>query len=623
MGRASRRSGGPSKISGKPAAGRAKTRGGRDSVHAVPRNLDFVGRSDDLDRLHAVLQARRSAGIRPAGLTGMGGIGKTQLAVEYVYRHRDDYPGGLFWVNAVEPLAQGLAQVGARLRPETLDQSPNHQLRAAFEELSRRPDALIVFDNLDDPAQLDRTVALGVTPSTLPCRILFTTRRPDLGRFQPVEVSVLPDEPTLQLLLRHESRRAVRDDPKHPERPEAESICRLVGSLPLAVEVAGAFLAEWPDESLADYRKRLQKKGCLPTFSKDAAELAAALEATLQTQWDALKPGDDAARLLLRVAGQFAEAANIPEAILGLFAGVSGAGEPGDPSPLKRALKRLHDVRLVEKLEANRVRLHPLVREFAAALTPQAETAEFRQACACRVSRAFEDVSAWEDLACSDGIEGIERCLDVAQEFAGGAEDSAGENLASMLRLARREAHHLREWDPQSQPNAFAQQVLFRAVTLGVAPLAESSERRLGQLASPRLLLRWRTFKESHALVRVLSGHLRAVDSVAVSPDGRRIASGSSDHTVAVWDLESGARIHRLEGHQDWVDSVAVSPDGRRIASGSWDQTVAVWDLESGDRLATLAFDADVLSVAWHRDGRSIVAGDAGGDLYRLEYRER
>ena len=54
-----------------------------------PRNADFVGRADDLDRLHAVLQARHPVGIRPAGLTGMGSIGKTQVAVEYVYRHRD------------------------------------------------------------------------------------------------------------------------------------------------------------------------------------------------------------------------------------------------------------------------------------------------------------------------------------------------------------------------------------------------------------------------------------------------------------------------------------------------------------------------------------------------------
>ena len=66
----------------------------------------------------------------------MGGIGKTQLAVEYVYRHKVDYPDGIFWVNAAEPLGQGLAKVGARLRPESVDESPNLQLRAAFEELN-------------------------------------------------------------------------------------------------------------------------------------------------------------------------------------------------------------------------------------------------------------------------------------------------------------------------------------------------------------------------------------------------------------------------------------------------------------------------------------------------------
>ena len=124
------------------------------------------------------------------------------------------------------------------------------------------------------------------------------------------------------------------------------------------------------------------------------------------------------ARLLLRVAGQFAEAAAIPVAMLGLFAGVPGADDPADPSPLRRALKRLHDVRLVEKLKANRVRLHPLVREFAAALTSPAETEEFRHACARRVVQAFENVSAWEDFARSDGIDGLERCLSSAREFA-------------------------------------------------------------------------------------------------------------------------------------------------------------------------------------------------------------
>ena len=167
------------------------------------------------------MQQREPVGIRPAGLTGMGGIGKTQLAVEYVYRFKDAYPDGIFWINAAEPLARGLAQIGSRLRPQVLERPPDEQLRAAFDELKRRPDALLVFDNLEDPAQLARPVGAEASPLTLGCRILFTTRQRELGRFQPIEVSVLPEGPALQLLLRDDSRHPVRDDPDHPERSEA------------------------------------------------------------------------------------------------------------------------------------------------------------------------------------------------------------------------------------------------------------------------------------------------------------------------------------------------------------------------------------------------------------------
>ena len=365
-----------------------------------PKNPDFVGRTDDLERLHATLQQREPVGIRPAGLTGMGGIGKTQLAVEYVYRFKDAYPHGIFWINAAEPLAKGLAQIGSRLRPQVLERPPDEQLRAAFDELKRRPGALVVFDNLEDPAQLARPVGAEASPLTLSCRILFTTRQRELGRFQPIEVSVLPEGPALQWLLRDDSRHPVRDDRHHPERSEARAICRMLGFLPLALELASAFLAEWSEVSLADYRKRLGEEGCLPTLDSEVANLAAvnfqpiheaAVAATLKTQWEALRPGDETARLVFRVAGQFTEAAAIPVATLGLFAGVSLAGRPGNPSLLQRALKRLHDVRLIEELHEKRIRLHPLVREFARSLTPEAEAPEFRHACArrCRGIRGF------------------------------------------------------------------------------------------------------------------------------------------------------------------------------------------------------------------------------------------
>ena len=152
-----------------------------------PRNPDFVGRDGDLARLHATLSGPGSGpvGIRPAGLTGMGGIGKTQLVVEYVYRHRDDYPEGIFWIDAAKPLVEGFARLATdyRLRWADTEQPRDEQTRAAFTALNCRPHALLVLDNLPDPAAIAHELLPDCVPEDLRCRLLFTTRRHDLGRF--------------------------------------------------------------------------------------------------------------------------------------------------------------------------------------------------------------------------------------------------------------------------------------------------------------------------------------------------------------------------------------------------------------------------------------------------------
>ena len=153
-----------------------------------PRNRDFVGRTGDLENLHARLQQREHVGIRPAALTGMGGIGKTQLAVEYSYRQHEagTYPDGIFWINAAEPLDQGFARLARDLGMARTDQALDQQVRSAFDALDRWEKALLVLDNLEDPGTLNRPIVSGCIPAGLSCRLLFTTRRRDLGRFTPV-----------------------------------------------------------------------------------------------------------------------------------------------------------------------------------------------------------------------------------------------------------------------------------------------------------------------------------------------------------------------------------------------------------------------------------------------------
>ena len=90
-------------------------------------------------------------------------------------------------------------------------------------------------------------------------------------------------------------------------------------------------------------------------------------------------------------------------------------------------------------------------------------------------------------------------------------------------------------------------------------------------------------------ICHVLQGHKSGVLSVACSPDGRHIVSGSHDGTIRIWDAQIGRQVgNPLKGHTNSVLSVAFSPDGRYIVSGSNDQTLQVWDAQTGDCVGNL-----------------------------------
>jgi len=111
-------------------------------------------------------------------------------------------------------------------------------------------------------------------------------------------------------------------------------------------------------------------------------------------------------------------------------------------------------------------------------------------------------------------------------------------------------------------------------------------------------------------LLRTLKGHTSYVQSVAFAPDGKTLASGSSDGTVKLWNVSSGSLVRTLKGDGplDGVFSVAFSPDGKILASGG--SVLRLWNAATGKRMATLiGHSSNVQSVAFSPDGKMLVSG--------------
>ncbi len=116
--------------------------------------------------------------------------------------------------------------------------------------------------------------------------------------------------------------------------------------------------------------------------------------------------------------------------------------------------------------------------------------------------------------------------------------------------------------------------------------------------------------------ITILRGHTGWVNSVAFSPDGNTIVSGSNDRTLRLWDVETQTEIGTLEGHTAAVNSVAFNPDGKTIVSGSDDGTVRLWDVGTQTGMGTLkGHTSSVNSVEFSPGGKTIASGSDDGTV--------
>ena len=120
----------------------------------------------------------------------------------------------------------------------------------------------------------------------------------------------------------------------------------------------------------------------------------------------------------------------------------------------------------------------------------------------------------------------------------------------------------------------------------------------------------WRV--KSGEPVRTFEGHQDAVYGLALSPDGKLMATGGYDQKIKLWNLESGKEARTLSGHNGCVYELAFRPDGKILASASADRTVKLWDVASGERRDTLSQSSkELFSLAFSPDGRRLAAGGA------------
>jgi tetratricopeptide (TPR) repeat protein len=340
----------------------------------IRRDPLFVGREDDLRALARALRVGEKVEIGDvvvAAVTGLGGVGKTRLASEFVHRYGQYFEGGVFWLNFADPdtVPAEIAVCGGtdymNLRPDFDNLPLDEQVRLVLAAWQRSVPRLLVFDQCMEPELLQRW-----RPSSGACRVLVTSRRTQWDAW---DVQALP----LRVLSRAQSVAVLRRyRPDLPEdHPDLDAIAHELGDLPLALQLAGSYLARYQHTlTPAAYLAQLRDEALLEHPSLQALEAAisptdhqlhvARTFALSYKQLDHTVVTDDLALALLARAAYFAPDEPIPRDLLLATLDLSDDDPDLAILEVEDGLARLGELGLLETEAKGALLLHPLLATF-------------------------------------------------------------------------------------------------------------------------------------------------------------------------------------------------------------------------------------------------------------------
>ncbi|OYD89881.1 hypothetical protein CDG77_17870 [Nostoc sp. 'Peltigera membranacea cyanobiont' 213] len=319
--------------------------------------VQFIGRENELQTLHQLLLQNNQVAI--VAIIGMGGVGKTELALQYAITHRETYKGGICW------LLPKFGDVGVQIvqfARTHLDLNPPEDLDLPVQvqycwRRWREGEVLLVLDYVTDY----REVKPYLPTFSSQFKVLITTRQ-QLGLIAKLSLDVLQPEAALELL-----KSLLKETPERVERElaVANQLCEWLGYLPLGLELVGCYLARRPDLSLAQMLRRLEEKGLNHvSLNQPKAEITAELgiAASLELSWKELDNQTQQLGCLLSMFALSPIFWSEVEEVIRRYIYLQNEGfSPDELEDVRGNLIALH---LLERINESTYRLHSLVQKF-------------------------------------------------------------------------------------------------------------------------------------------------------------------------------------------------------------------------------------------------------------------